>query len=638
MASTAVEVVVALTAKDAASAVLSNVASKFQGLGTAAKVVTAGVAAVATAVVGTVTTLAALGAKAAATAGEVSKLKRETGLTAEEASKLKFAGDRLGLGVDELSAAFKKFDGNLITNKDRFKELGIQIDTNKQGNINFLPTLGNVADKFAGMPPGVEKSALAVELFGKKGLEMIPFLDKGKAGLKELGEKADALGLVFDENTLGAAKRFRESQKDIAESFEGIKNKIGMAVLPILGDLSIFLMGMVNAVFPTVMKGIDTLRETFGTVAGVVKDMVKAWQGDMAGGGDVLGKLIGPKAAADFMAIVSNVSLTFNHFWETTIKPALEYIWQNAPIIWEVLRQAIETAWLAAKPHLEKLVEQIKALKDRFDALPDPVKKWAMETTVAVAAIKVLGVDDMIMGWVNAIGNFASGIGATIVAIRTFGIVVVAAGLIFAAFALAIIGATVFIITHLDELDDAWTMLSLLFKLEFAKVVDFLQNAWQGFVGFIVGKINDLIDKVNDFIGVLNMMPGVSIPLISKIQIDLPNAHHVDDVLNEIARNRQSTITITTVYHTVAGNATPQAAGGDYMVGPSYGGPRLFLAGEAGDERATFTPKGQSGPAGGGSGTVINIYADVVDAQALDRFADKIGARWIQARRMQGLA
>lgn len=96
MASTAVEVVVALTAKDAASAVLSNVAGKFQGLGTAAKVVAAGVAVAATAVVSVVGTLTALAQKSAVAAGEVSKLKRETGLTTEAASKFRAIGERMG--------------------------------------------------------------------------------------------------------------------------------------------------------------------------------------------------------------------------------------------------------------------------------------------------------------------------------------------------------------------------------------------------------------------------------------------------------------------------------------------------------------------------------------------------------------
>jgi hypothetical protein len=49
--------------------------------------------------------------------------------------------------------------------------------------------------------------------------------------------------------------------------------------------------------------------------------------------------------------------------------------------------------------------------------------------------------------------------------------------------------------------------------------------------------------------------------------------------------------------------ATPMAEGGDYLVTK----PTLFMAGEAGPERATFTPLGGGG---GGGGSVINVYLD----------------------------
>lgn len=58
--------------------------------------------------------------------------------------------------------------------------------------------------------------------------------------------------------------------------------------------------------------------------------------------------------------------------------------------------------------------------------------------------------------------------------------------------------------------------------------------------------------------------------------------------------------------------AYPQAVGGDYWVTR----PTLFLAGEAGPERATFTPAGRSGGAGGSGVNVEDVAARVADLQA----------------------
>ncbi len=63
----------------------------------------------------------------------------------------------------------------------------------------------------------------------------------------------------------------------------------------------------------------------------------------------------------------------------------------------------------------------------------------------------------------------------------------------------------------------------------------------------------------------------------------------------------------------------PQAAGGDYMVNR----PTLFLAGEAGPERATFTPQGKAAP---GVLTVNVNIANVngTDGQTANAFANKV--------------
>ena len=72
-----------------------------------------------------------------------------------------------------------------------------------------------------------------------------------------------------------------------------------------------------------------------------------------------------------------------------------------------------------------------------------------------------------------------------------------------------------------------------------------------------------------------------------------------------------------------------QASGGDYMVNR----PTLFLAGEAGRERATFTPQGRSGP--GGLTVNVNI-ANVhgTDGAAAQAFANKVASIVAQRQRM----
>jgi len=63
----------------------------------------------------------------------------------------------------------------------------------------------DLADKFAAMPDGATKAALALRLFGKEGVGIIPFLNQGREGLTALKEEVLYLGLVKSEDVARAA-------------------------------------------------------------------------------------------------------------------------------------------------------------------------------------------------------------------------------------------------------------------------------------------------------------------------------------------------------------------------------------------------------------------------------------------------
>jgi hypothetical protein len=94
------------------------------------------------------------------------------------------------------------------------------------------------------------------------------------------------------------------------------------------------------------------------------------------------------------------------------------------------------------------------------------------------------------------------------------------------------------------------------------------------------------------------------------------------------------TIHIPIAFDTPSLPVSPQASGGDYLVTK----PTLFLAGEAGPERATFTPQGGSSGPGGGPITVqVVLDGRVVAENTINRMAqDKYGAG-IKTKRALGL-
>jgi phage-related protein len=197
--------------------------------------------AVGTAAIGV--TVAAVAAKSAATfstvGGEVLKLQRYTGDSAESASRMRTAFKLSGIDVDGATKSLGIFSKNVVAGK--IDKLGLDVrDTS--GHIKPMNTLlMEAADKFKGMPNGIEKTNLALKMFGKSGSEMTKFLSKGKDGIAELEKESDKYGLTLSGKNLDAVKKSVGAHREQTAAMEGLQVQIGIHVLPVITKLTTFI-------------------------------------------------------------------------------------------------------------------------------------------------------------------------------------------------------------------------------------------------------------------------------------------------------------------------------------------------------------------------------------------------------------
>jgi phage-related protein len=186
----------------------------------------------------------------------VGKMQRTIGGSAEDASRLKFALQEslgaVGANSDNATQALGRFSKGLtglIENEDgtttkssaltdQLKSMGIAA-TDASGNaLPMQNVLGQLADKFAAMPDGAQKTALAMQLFGRQGVDLIPFLNKGSEGIADLEKESDKLGLTLSQNTIQQTQKLAAAQRTFGEAMEGVKVQIGVALLPVLTMLA----------------------------------------------------------------------------------------------------------------------------------------------------------------------------------------------------------------------------------------------------------------------------------------------------------------------------------------------------------------------------------------------------------------
>lgn len=183
----------------------------------------------------------AVGKSTADYAGDMYDMARGAGIGVEAFQKLAYAGRMSGVETEKLSASLVKFDrmvaeaaGGNKTYMQTFEDLGIKIK-DSAGNLRQPNEIfEDVADIFHNTEDGIGKTALAVELFGKSGADLIPMLNDGKAGLKAFYAEAERLGLVLSDETTAKGDAFSDQLENIGEQVKGVKLQLGAALIPAL--------------------------------------------------------------------------------------------------------------------------------------------------------------------------------------------------------------------------------------------------------------------------------------------------------------------------------------------------------------------------------------------------------------------
>ncbi|TFB96522.1 MULTISPECIES: phage tail tape measure protein [unclassified Cryobacterium] len=209
--------------------------------------------------------------------GSVKVLQRVAGGSIEQVSGLRGAMQLAGVDSDNASGALTIFSKNLgLAHGDAAKTAEM---TAKLGT-SFLDAAGNVkpmsdllpglADKFKTMPEGAEKVALATQLFGRSGAQMIPFLNKGSEGIGALTEKAKTMGLVIDDVAANAFVNAKVSARNFDAANQGLKVTLGGELVPVLTSVHNVFRNAMTPAIEAVTHVLQDHRGEFLKVAGVI--------------------------------------------------------------------------------------------------------------------------------------------------------------------------------------------------------------------------------------------------------------------------------------------------------------------------------------------------------------------------------
>ena len=362
--------------KSSLAAVTSTAAdgeSKWSKLGGTLKAVGATLAAtsaaVATAAMATGKAIFDMAMETTKAGDEVDKMSQRLGLSREGYQKWNYVMSQSGIDINATRTGMKNLT-NLLddatkgskTAADMFSRLGYSLSEVQGKSQEEIFEMSIHA--LQNMSSETERAALANDLFGRSGQEMLPLLNTTAEATQQLLDRASQLGFVMSDEAVTAAVVFGDSLDDLKSAFAGVKNSIMGDVLPgfnlVVEGLIGLLTGGENArekiktgvseTIATVRDILPQIKEILLTIIDVAAEVIPEIIQSIVGflvenlpeilkmGTEILLKLIGgilqaiPEIAKQLPAIVTAIVETMKSFapqFKDIGKDIVRGIWQG---------------------------------------------------------------------------------------------------------------------------------------------------------------------------------------------------------------------------------------------------------------------------------------------------------------------
>lgn len=265
--------------------VLSELQGVEKGIGNFAK---GAAAAAAAATVAGASIAAALTKSAIDSAEATGILAGKLGITTEALSKLQYAAKLSDVSQAALETGMKRLSRTLTdaaagagAGAKAFEALGLSAE-----QIIKLPAdeqLGAIADALNRVSNASQKAALAQQIFGKGGMDMLPIIAEGSAGIKALGDEAERFGAVVSGPVAAQAQQFNDNLDRLKFAAQGLGLSLAEQALPVMVEFTdqIVALGQDKATMDGIAAGLSMIGEAAVTMAqsfGAAGAAIQRWR------------------------------------------------------------------------------------------------------------------------------------------------------------------------------------------------------------------------------------------------------------------------------------------------------------------------------------------------------------------------
>ena len=213
---------------------------------------------------------------------QIDKQSQVLGMSRQRYQEWDYILSQTGGNIESMSVSMKTLNNAILEGSkesaDAFKTIGLS--AKDLAGMSVEDQFEAVVRAFQKLPAGAEKSAAAVKLFGKNGMELLPLLNADVLEIDILRQKAKDLGLIMSDEAVDASVEYQDSLDTMKRTFQGLRNTIGSKVLPVLTNafdrMSQYASKLRKAYDNNGLRGVfETLKEDAGKVWASLKDNLK---------------------------------------------------------------------------------------------------------------------------------------------------------------------------------------------------------------------------------------------------------------------------------------------------------------------------------------------------------------------------
>ena len=210
------------------------------------------------------------------TVDEINTNSQKYGISTDTYQKWKYASEIIDVSAETMGSALGKLSKQMGKSPEKFEKLGVSIYDASGKFRDSEDVFYDVIDALGQMDNETEQEIAANEIFGKSFQELEPLIGATSDTLKQLGDDAEARGVIMTPEELDTMQRAKDA-------LDGVRAQLATALAPVIEALSPYIEKIAQWIGekladPKVQELLEKVGEAMGQilegVAGLIQDAI----------------------------------------------------------------------------------------------------------------------------------------------------------------------------------------------------------------------------------------------------------------------------------------------------------------------------------------------------------------------------